>query len=213
MDDTSYSTHADPVTGSEKPDRTSGLQTGIANAARREMRDLRNITSGIADRVDEEGSKAKTTALRIMIDEIDSRKMQLVDGLMLVTDAVRDVSEQQEKPSAMMTQALQLLENATDTLDGHSMQDFGTMIAGYSRRNPATFVAGCLLTGLALGRFITATAPNKTAGSASDNNQFGSRSYEPSPFEMQTEDHPANPAEQFGAPSMLRDEGTRDGSA
>lgn len=210
MEDNQQSTQtASGYEGDDRPDN-DGFQSGIGRAARREVNDLRERASGMTDRVVEEGVKAKTTALRLMVDEIDTRKVRLVDGLMSITDAVRDVAERQETPSAMMTQAVRILENATDTLDGHSVQDFGTMITSFSRRNPATFVAGCLLAGLALGRFVTAT--DATGGSAS-NGQSGAREREDAPFGTGSSDQSGLQADSLGYPSTAMYEGASDGSA
>ena len=179
-----------------------GFHTGIADAARREVTDLRQRTEGMAQSVREEGSKAKTTALRLLVDEVDMRKAQLVDGLTSLTDVVRDASEKQPVPATMMLQAVRMLEHATDTLDGHSMQDLGTMLTTYSRRNPATFVAGCLLAGLALGRFVTATgssagSPGQNGIADSNQQPFGAASnqgagaeFSKSPFESPQFDGP-----------------------
>ena len=179
-----------------------GFHTGIADAARREVTDLRDRTAGMAQSVRDEGTKVKTTALRMMVEEVDMRKAQLVDGLTSLTDVVRDASEKQEGPTPIMAQAVRMLEHATETLDGHSMQDFGTMLTTYSRRNPATFVAGCLLAGLALGRFVTATGSSDQVGeTGQDRPDFGARSaqdngsqFEKSPFENPQFDGPGYPA-------------------
>ena len=58
-----------------------GFHTGIAEAAQHEITDLRDRTAGMAQSIRDEGKKAKTTALRLMVDEVDGRKAQLVDGL------------------------------------------------------------------------------------------------------------------------------------
>lgn len=199
MENSQQSTASDTLGNDQS---SQGFQTGIADAARREASDLRDRAAGMAQSVREEGNKVKTTALRMVVEEVDVRKAQLVEGLTSLTDVVRDASEKQEEPSAIMSQAVRMLEHATETLDGHSMQDFGTMLTTYSRRNPATFVAGCLLAGLALGRFVTATGSsdqdNKTG---QDRHDFGAPSaqdagsqFEKSPFESPQFDGPGYPA-------------------
>ena len=65
---------------------SQGFYTGITDAAQREITDLRDRTAGMAQSIRDEGKKAKTTALRLMVDEVDGRKVQLVDGLMARMD-------------------------------------------------------------------------------------------------------------------------------
>ena len=186
---------------------SQGFHTGIADAAQREITDLRDRTAGMAQSIRDEGKKAKTTALRLMVDEVDGRKAQLVDGLTALTDAVREASEKQDAPTAIMSQAVRMLEHATETLDGHSMQDFGTMLTTYSRRNPATFVAGCLLAGLALGRFVNATGAGPSSGASGEERPTDAGSqFEKSPFESRLFDGP-------GYPAATAYQGGSDGSA
>jgi len=135
------------------------FHSGLADAARREVDDLRHRATDFAAQVRDQGRSAKTTALGLIVDELDIRKAALVDGLTAISYAVRDLSGQQGMPSALMGQAVRLLDTAAETLDGHPVQDVGAMLTDLSRRSPALFVAGCLLTGVAVGRFITATAP------------------------------------------------------
>lgn len=186
---------------------SQGFYTGITDAAQREITDLRDRTAGMAQSIRDEGKKAKTTALRLMVDEVDGRKAQLVDGLMALTGAVREASEKQDAPTAIMSQAVRMLEHATETLDGHSMQDFGTMLTTYSRRNPATFVAGCLLAGLALGRFVNATGAGPATGASGEERPTDAGSqFEKSPFESRLFDGP-------GYPAATAYQGGSDGSA
>ena len=186
---------------------SQGFYTGITDAAQREITDLRDRTAGMAQSIRDEGKKAKTTALRLMVDEVDGRKAQLVDGLMALTGAVREASEKQDAPIAIMSRAVRMLEHATETLDGHSIQDFGTMLTTYSRRNPATFVAGCLLAGLALGRFVNATGagPSSVASGEERPTDAGSQ-FEKSPFESRLFAGP-------GYPAATAYQGGSDGSA
>ncbi len=136
---------------------TEGFQTGIKDAARREVEELRQRAGDLAEKAREEGGKLGKTAVRLIVDELDQRKARLTQGLVEITDTVRNAAQSRPEPSPLMSQAVQMLDNVSGTIEGYSVQDVGSMLTDFGRRNPATFVATCLLTGIALGRFLAAS--------------------------------------------------------
>ncbi|WP_444665792.1 hypothetical protein [Cereibacter changlensis] len=144
-----------------------GLADQAKDAARREMDDARERLHGAADKARGEASRAGRSVQSLMMDEIDKRKGMFCEGLEGVAHAMRkaadDLDKNDDAPAAprMVHQAVNTIEDMADRLKGQSAEDIGRNLSRYGRENPALFVAGALLAGLAAGRFFVASGSGK----------------------------------------------------
>ncbi|MDR7124281.1 hypothetical protein [Pseudotabrizicola sp. 4114] len=141
----------------------AGFHSGIAEAARREVDDLRKRVGEAGERLQDEGRKTGATMSHLIVDELDKRRESLGKEVKALEDAVRDASKRAEAPSPLMSQAVHAIESARTALETHSVDDIRHILTDYSRRNPALFVAGCVLSGLAIGRLMVASSEGSTA--------------------------------------------------
>lgn len=144
-----------------------GLADQAKDAARREMDDARERLHGAADKARGEASRAGRSIQGLMMDEIDKRKGMFCEGLEGVAHAMRKAADHLDKnddaPGAprMVHQAVNTIEDMADRLKSQSAEDIGRNLSRYGRENPALFVAGALLAGLAAGRFFVASNAGK----------------------------------------------------
>lgn len=154
-------------TGTPAPETDdAAFHSGIAEAARREVDDLRKRVGEAGERLQDERRKTGATMSHLIVDELDKRRESLGKEVKALEEAVRDASKRAEAPSPLMSQAVHVMESARATLETHSVDDIRHILTDYSRRNPAFFVAGCVLSGLAIGRLMVASGDGSKSTSS-----------------------------------------------
>ncbi len=145
--------------GASSPDdhRDHGMRSDIADAAQREFDGVKTELSGLADTIRTEGSRAGHNVWSLMVQELDRRKDDMSASLVKVTDAVRDVSRGDSGSSQVLDQAVLLMEDVSSGMADSSVADMGQTVSRISRQNPVAFTIGCVLAGVALGRFLVAS--------------------------------------------------------
>ncbi|GHC72424.1 hypothetical protein [Limoniibacter endophyticus] len=108
-------------------------------------------------------SSLKDEAIR----EAESGKNQAADGLRDFTAAIRKASEElgerdQSMAAGFAREAASGLEHFAGSLKGKNVQELTHSIAGFARKQPAAFLVGAALAGVALGRFAKASGAHGT---------------------------------------------------
>ena len=95
---------------------------------------------------------------------VDQRKQEAAGTIHDFADAIRRAGDElgqrdRGMPARLMTQAAESLEGMSRTLADRSPGQMIDAARDYGRRNPTAFLAGAVLVGLAIGRFLRSTAP------------------------------------------------------
>ena len=117
-------------------------------------------------------------------ERIEGGKAAAADALATFADAVRKAGEErgqndQTMVAGLVSQAAEGLESLSRTVSQKQPQDLLVAVRDFGRANPAAFMAGAVLAGVALGRFARSSAhhadsaggpqPPKAAASVSEN--------------------------------------------
>lgn len=135
------------------------VQDDIKTQARHEYQDARERLHDGAHRVKTE---AGPTLLKAVEAEFDRHKAGLSAELGGLQDALENASRNSDASSAPMGLAgygAGLVKDLNASIEGRSVSELGSSIANYARANPAMFIGGCLLAGLAVSRLATTTPP------------------------------------------------------
>lgn len=155
----------------------------LRSAARHEYDDARDRIAGQTDRLRHEGGATIKTAVT---DELDRRKAGIGAEIRTLAETLRHAADEQSQkaatgvgaaPSSLLGHGAGLLEDLGAGLEGRSVNDITRSVSDYARNNPALFIGGCILAGLAVGRLLTATeqrgTPAQTAYRPADQGGLG----------------------------------------
>ncbi|MDH2327005.1 hypothetical protein QCN27_09000 [Cereibacter sp. SYSU M97828] len=135
----------------------------IGKTARHEYQDAKDRLSHQADKLRREGGQ---NIRSLVTDELDRRRSGFGSEIRNLADTLRHAAdEQQEKaetgagaaPSSLLRQGAGVLESLSDGLESRSVEDLARSVSDYARANPAIFIGGCVLAGIAVGRLVTAS--------------------------------------------------------
>lgn len=151
-------------TGAFPSDRTSGQDTtDLGATARHEYHDAKDRLSHQADKLRREGGQ---NIRSLVTDELDRRRTGFGSEIRNLADTLRHAADEQEEkaetgagaaPSSLLRQGAGVLESLSDGLENRSVEDLTRSVSDYARANPAIFIGGCVLAGIALGRLVTAS--------------------------------------------------------
>ena len=120
--------------------------------------------AGARERVKGEAANFANTARDKALGAVEERQHQATSAVRDFADAIRSagdqLSERNQGPIAQVVrQAADGLEGFTRSFENKSPQDMLYAVRDFGRRNPAAFIGGSLLIGLAIGRFIRSSMP------------------------------------------------------
>lgn len=160
------------------------LKKSIGKETRAAKNVLHDATDAAKQKVSALGSGAKDGALR----EAEGVKQEASAGLHAFAEAVRSAGDKladsdQGIAGRMVREAASGLERLSSSLGKKQLEDIIDDVRDFGRKNPTAFIAGSVLAGLALGRFVRSTddeiKPAKRARknlSTGGENPVGSRS-------------------------------------
>jgi len=133
----------------------SSPTSGLAQQAHHEVEDAKaRLASGAQRMRAETGSAIKT----LMADALDGRRTRFSGELRALSHTLRKAadgsSENATYAAPLAHKAAQALDSLSQRIETQSATDIGRSITQYGRSNPALFVGGCLLAGLAVGRLL-----------------------------------------------------------
>jgi ElaB/YqjD/DUF883 family membrane-anchored ribosome-binding protein len=159
----------------------SSSAPGIAETVRHEVDDARERASGALDRARSEAGKIGETVKSKAREEAERRKSETASHIDDFASSVRraadDLADKDQSTAARFVQeAASGLESVSRSIRTHSIEDMARSVAQFGRERPTTFLAGAVLAGIAIGRFVKASAerthyddapstPSRTTGS------------------------------------------------
>lgn len=142
----------------------------IGRAARHEYQDAKDRLSHQADKLRHEGGQ---NIRALVTDELDRRRTGFGSEIRNLADTLRHAADEQEDkaetgagaaPSSLLRQGAGVLESLGDGLEKRSVEDIARSVSDYARANPAIFIGGCVLAGIAVGRLVTASSTRPQYG-------------------------------------------------
>lgn len=162
-------------TGALAPSGRPDLADSARQAARREMEEARERLSAAARRARRDARQARSGLSRLVMDEVDRRKGDLCDSLHGLACSMRRGAEEAARredappPPRLVHQAIDTMEEVARRMRHRSTEDITGAVSRFGRENPAAFVTGALLAGVAIGRFLASSSSGSPGpGSADD---------------------------------------------
>lgn len=126
---------------------------------------VRDLAAGAAQSVKQEAASFAATAQEKAVEQVEKHKETATQTLGAFADAIRQAGDQlaqndQSAAGHMVRQAADGLESFTRSLEGKRPEELVDAVRDFGRRNPTVFIAGSVLAGLALARFLKASAEN-----------------------------------------------------
>ncbi|RAI00541.1 hypothetical protein DLJ53_14860 [Acuticoccus sediminis] len=137
--------------------------------------DIKRETHAAQDKLHEASETLKSSAeeaadeaQRTAYSYAERGRAAAAGGLTDFATAIRRASDElnqrdQDIAARLVSQAASSLEDIANTVSHTSIDDVMGSVQGFARRNPAAFVGGAVLAGLAVGRFLRATGPAEGA--------------------------------------------------
>lgn len=134
----------------------------VRAAATREADSAREEASRAGQSVRSEASRLASGAKEKAMEQAEAGKSIAAENLNDFTAAVRKASEElgerdQSMAANLVREAASGLEQVAGAIQGKSVQELTRSVAGFARRQPAAFLIGAALAGVALGRFARAS--------------------------------------------------------
>jgi hypothetical protein len=151
----------DKATSSSVQEDTAGFRE---TAARQGSSAYEGLKEGAQSLRSSLGAKAKDQAAGY----VEEGKHAVTENLDTFAQAIRRASDElsqgeQTVASQIVRQAAGGLESLSRSIEGANVDDMITFIRRFGRRNPAAFIGGAVLVGLALGRFARASSPQRSS--------------------------------------------------
>lgn len=152
MTDT-YQEGAGP-TGAGRDNPLDQVRTGVQSAGQTVAKETAHFAEAAKDQVSE---------------RIEGGKAAAADALATFADAVRKAGEElgrsdQTMVAGLVSQAAEGLESLSRTVSQKQPQDLLLAVRDFGRANPAAFMAGAVLAGVALGRIARSSAHHAEGG-------------------------------------------------
>jgi F0F1-type ATP synthase membrane subunit b/b' len=174
--------------------KTADFQTAKSEVSERFEQETRSASEALHDARDELTRKAgdyASDAKQVLIDKAEGTQRDLSANLKAFGGALRAASEHlansdQRTASKFALDAAGGLERLSSSLKDKPFEEVLGEIQSFGRENSGALIAGSVLAGLALGRFIKSSSPTSpadtgapsqgggTSASASSSNESGS---------------------------------------
>lgn len=172
---------------------SSTFDTGQGGSAGRDARDAINReTQSARDELGSAGTKLREGAQSALSEAKERASATAEEGKSVAASSLQDFAaairrasdelgdRDQSMGANLVRQAAGGLEQASDALKGRSIPELAGSVADFARRQPAAFLIGATLAGVALGRFARASSDHdhghSTNGAYGGNRQ--GRSYD-----------------------------------
>lgn len=142
--------------------RWANDREAASRGVEREAQSARTEASHAAGTIRDEASKLVSGARQKAEEQVEHGKSAAASSLEDFTAAIRKASDElgerdQSMAANLVREAASGLEQASEALKGQSLQELTRSVAGFARRQPAAFLIGAALAGVALGRFARAS--------------------------------------------------------
>lgn len=127
----------------------------------KEARDARDRLSSAGKGIRDKAGSLGSTFTSVLSEQAEHRKSEVAEGLRSLADTMRHAADEREGqalPGQFVHEAAAQLDRLSGLLEDNSIRQMSDQVRSFSRENPATFMAGCLFAGLAVGRLLTASS-------------------------------------------------------
>jgi hypothetical protein len=151
-----------PTPSADAPE-TAGVADQARDAVRREVEDARARGRAGVETLRAQASDAGGALSSMVAERAERGKDEAASGLLSFAEAIRrasdDLGQRDRSMSARLVQeAAQGLERLAEGVQARSVADMARNVTAFGREHPATFLAGCLIAGVAVGRLMTASS-------------------------------------------------------
>ncbi|HEX6859814.1 MAG TPA: hypothetical protein VF138_06410 [Caulobacteraceae bacterium] len=162
-----------PEDGSQAPGMNPDLDTQSDTG----LSGIKEQVGQAADRVRGEAASFADTARQRAYGAVEQRQQQATTTMREFADAVRSAGDQlrsrdQTMAAQLVQRAAEGLEGVTRSVEGKSPQEMLHAFRDFGRRNPAAFIGGSVLLGIAIGRFIRSSRPEDDYDASGFNAQW-----------------------------------------
>lgn len=145
------------------PDEGKADTDRVRDAVSREASSARDEAQKVKSTVADEASRLASSAREMAYEGVESGKAYAAGSLNDFTAAIKKASEElgerdQSMAANLVREAASGLEQVSGAIEGKSVQELTRSVAGFARRQPAAFLIGAALAGVALGRFAKASS-------------------------------------------------------
>jgi len=166
MSDT-YSSGRPPVEAKDDANR-------LKDAATREAASARDEAARAGSTLKDEASRLAAGAKEKAYESVEEGKSIATGSLNDFTAAIRKASDElgerdQSMAANLVREAASGLESVSNAIEGKSIQEIASSVAGFARRQPTAFFIGAALAGIALGRFARASGEHESHDYAASN--------------------------------------------
>lgn len=145
------------------PDEANADAQRLREAATREASSAREEAKKAGSTVADEASRLASDARDKAYEGAESGKAYAASSLDDFTAAIKKASDElgerdQSMAANLVREAASGLEQVSSAIEGKSVQELTRSAAGFARRQPAAFLIGAVLAGVAIGRFAKASS-------------------------------------------------------
>lgn len=145
------------------PDEARRDGERVRDAAARESASVREEAGRAGESLKDGASRFASSAREKAYEQAESGKDFAASNLDDFTAAIRKASDElgerdQSMAANLVREAASGLEQVSGAIQGKSVQELTRSVAGFARRQPAAFLIGAALAGVALGRFARASS-------------------------------------------------------
>lgn len=169
----------------------------LQDKASKTFEDARTSIQDTAEKMSDSAKQKGHERISSAKDDLAGEGKRLARGLRGAADAQRENSVQ----SRVLDIVADSLRDASEGLQGRSIDTIYADVENFARRNPAVFIAGAALAGFAAARFARASAPTGSSSSNFSSTPTASRQGQyASPAMHETKDDTAGEAFKGAAP-------------
>lgn len=169
------------------PDEAKMDTAQVRDAMAREASSARDEAQKANNTVADEASRFASSAREKAYEGVESSKAYAASSLNDFTAAIKKASDElgerdQSMAANLVREAASGLEQVSDAIEGKSVQELTRSVAGFARRQPAAFLIGAALAGVAIGRFAKASSEHSESDYATSGSiggeAYGAGSYD-----------------------------------
>lgn len=174
------------INASRPPDEAKANTAQVRDSLAREASSAHDEAQKAKNTVADEATRLASSAREKAYEGVESGKNYAAGSLTDFTAAIKKASDElgerdQSMAANLVREAASGLEQVSVAIEGKSVQQLTRSVADFARRQPAAFLIGAALAGVAIGRFAKASSEHSesdyaTSGSTA-RESYGAGSY------------------------------------
>lgn len=148
---------------SRPPDAAKSDPGRLKKTVDKELSSAREEAEKAGAALSESASRIASDVRDQAVETLDSGRSQVASSLGDFTAAIKKASDElgnrdQSMAANLVREAASGLEQVSGAIEGKNIQELTRSVSGFARRQPAAFLIGAALAGIAIGRFAKASA-------------------------------------------------------